>query len=458
MTAGCVWRAWRVLAACAGALAVTAAAAGCTPVTNPLAPAAPDGCTQLAAARATAPPPVDPLRPTMGYDPFNTFGTTFSQKLILSIAAGMARNGMRAAGYRYIILDDGWQGPRNAAGQITADSRRFPCGIKWLAGFLRREGFRLGLYTTPGTRSCADRTGSGGHAAADVRTFAGWGVDYIKLDWCNADYGTAAAAAIARQWRAAIAATGRPMILSINAGGSPTVAPWASTVANSWRIGGDICGSWYNQSRPPPPTARRCYHDRRYHMGVADYLKSPVLRQESRYAGPGHYLDPDMLEVGTAPESGVGQNLPGYALTFSEAETNFSMWAMWSAPLIAGNDPRTMSGQDPASRILLNRGIIAIDADPLAHPARLIPAGLTGHRDTWQVWRKPLSGGRVALSIVNLGNRPGRSVFSWAQLRSRHRPAQVTDLWAGRGLPVRRGLAVHLPAHGTGVYLLSWGR
>jgi alpha-galactosidase len=284
-----------------------------------------------------------------------------------------------------------------------------------------------------------------------VRTFAAWGVDYIKLDWCNADYGSAAATAITRQWRAAIVASGRPMILSINAGGSPTVASWAHTVANSWRIGGDVCGSWYNQSRPAPPTARRCYHDRRYHMGIADYLDAATLRQEALYAGPGHYLDPDMLEVGTAPEVGVGRNLPGYALTLSEAETSFSMWAMWSAPLIAGNDPGTMNGQDPASRILLNRGIIAIDADPTGRPADLIE-----HRGTWQVWRKALSGGRVALAVVNLGDRPGRSFFSWAPLRTRHRPAKVTDVWSGRRLRVRQGLAVSLPAHGTGVYLLSW--
>jgi alpha-galactosidase len=305
----------------------------------------------------------------MGYDPFNTFGTTFTQSLIVQVAEAMAGNGMRDAGYRYVILDDGWQGRRNAAGQLTADPRRFPCGIKWLARFLHANGFRLGLYTTPGHRSCAARTGSAGHVAADVRTFAQWGVDYIKLDWCNADYAPSAAARIARQWRAAITATRRPMILSINAGGSPAVAPWAHLVANSWRVGGDICGAWYNQARPPPPTARRCYHDRRYHMGIADYLASAVLRRAERYAGPGHFIDPDMLEVGTAPESGNGPDLPGYALTLGEARTNLAMWAMWSAPLIAGNDPRTMTGADPVSQILLNEGIIAVDQDPLGRPA-----------------------------------------------------------------------------------------
>lgn len=442
---------WRALAGCAGAVAVAVGGiAGCSHAHEPGAAAA---CAQLAASPKVAPPPVDVRRPALGFDPFNTFGTTFDQALIVGVVKAMAGNGMRAAGYRYIILDDGWQGPRNAAGQLTADPYRFPCGIKQLAAFVHGEGFRFGLYTTPGSRSCAGRTGSAGHVAADVRTFARWGVDYIKLDWCDADYAPAAAAAIARRWRAAIASTGRPMILSINAGGSPTVAPWAHTVANSWRTGGDICGSWYNQSRPPPPTARRCYNDRRYHMGIADYLNSPVLRAEEPYAGPGHYLDPDMLEVGTAPESGVGPNLPGYALTYSEARTNFSMWAMWSAPLIAGNDPRTMNGTDPASRILLNRQVISIDADPLGHPAVLV-----ARRGTWQVWRKPLQGGRVALAVVNLGDRPGRTAFSWAQVTSRSRPATVTDVWAHRGLAVRGGLAVGLPAHGTGVYVLSWRR
>jgi alpha-galactosidase len=426
------------------------AAAGCAMHGETASPPPADACSELVAAPARTPPPVELTRPAMGFNPFNTFGTTFDQSLIVAVVEAMARNGMRAAGYRYVILDDGWQGSRTAGGQLTADPRRFPCGIKRLAGFVHREGFDFGLYTTPGPRSCGGRTGSAGHVSADARTFAGWGVDYVKLDWCNADYAPAAAAAIAGQWRAALDATRRPMILSINAGGAPTVAPWAHAVASSWRVGGDICGSWFNQSSPPSPTARRCYHDRAYHMGIVDYLRSSVLRQASRYAGPGHYLDPDMLEVGTLSESATGTNLATDALTASEAGTNFAMWAMWSAPLIAGNDPRLMHGADLASQILLNSEIIAVDQDPLGQPATLVP-GPAG----WQVWRKPLTGGRAAAAVVNLSDHPASGAFSWAQLGVTGRPSSLRDAWAHRDLPVTTGLRVHLAAHATAVYVIA---
>ena len=446
---------WRALA-CAGLVAVTVSGAvSCTTAAGPAAPPPPrvSSCAELSAPARAFPPPVNPLRPAMGFDPFNTFGTTFGQGLIVSVVKSMTSNGMRAAGYRYIILDDGWQGRRDPAGRITADPGRFPCGIKRLAAFVHRQGFLFGLYTTPGARSCAGRTGSAGHAQTDARTFASWGVDYVKLDWCNASYAPAAAAALARSWRKALDATRRRIILSINAGGDPSVASWAHTVANSWRIGGDVCGSWYNQSRPPPPTARRCYNDRRYHMGIADYVRSPVLRAEERYAGAGHYLDPDMLEVGTAAESPAGLNLRSTALTFDEARTNFSMWAMWSAPLIAGNDPRMMRRGDAASRILLNREVIAIDQDPLGRPATLIRDGRI-----WQVWRKPLSGGRTALAIVNLGDRPGTIAFSWGQLTPGAPPGTVRDVWAHRVRPASPGLKLRLGAHGTAVYVLAGRR
>ena len=426
------------------------AAAGCAMQGQTALPPAPGACSELVAAAARTPPPVGLTRPAMGFNPFNTFGTTFDQSLIVAVVEAMARNGMRAAGYSYVILDDGWQGSRTAGGQLTADPQLFPCGIKRLADFVHREGFDFGLYTTPGPRSCAGRNGSAGHVRADARTFAGWGVDYVKLDWCNADYAPAPAAAIAQQWRAALDATHRPMILSINAGGAPTVAPWAHAVANSWRVGGDICGSWYNQSRSPSSTARRCYHDRLYHMGIVDYLRSGVLRLAARYAGPGHYLDPDMLEVGTLSESTTGTNLATDALTSGEAGTNFAMWAMWSAPLISGSDPRTMTGREPTSLILLNREIIAIDQDPLGRPAALVES-----RGAWQVWRKPLTGGHAAVAIVNLADRPAAADFSWLRLGLSARPSSLRDLWAQRDLPVTGGLHVRLGAHATAVYLLG---
>jgi len=313
-------------------------------------------------------------------------------------------------------------------------------------------GFRFGIYTSPAPKACSGLDGSGGHVAADARTFARWGVDYVKLDWCGADYSPAGAAAIARTWRAALSATRRPMLLSINAGGAPSVGQWARSVASSWRVGGDICGSWYNMTRPPSATGRRCYN-RQYDEGIYDYLISPGLRQQAVLAGLGHYIDPDMLEVGTAAESPSGKDRPGTALTPDEARTNFAMWAMWSAPLIAGNDPRTMTGADPASTVLLNRQLIAIDQDPLGQAAILEPSPAG-----WQFWLKQLSGGRTALAIVNLADTPAAATFTWRQLGLATPPADLLDAVANRALEAGpQGLDVPVAAHGTAVYELTSG-
>ena len=407
-------------------------------------------CSDLIMSPVGTPAPVDPNRPVMGFDPYNTFGVTIDQALIVSIVRAMARNGMRAAGYRYVILDDGWQGPRTSAGQITADPARFPCGIERLATFVHAEGFRFGIYTSPAPLACSGRAGSAGHVAADARTFAHWGVNYVKLDWCGSDYSPSGAAAIARTWRAALSATGRPMILGINAGGAPSVGTWAHVIVNSWRVGGDICGSWYNQTRPPSVTARRCYN-RLYDEGIYDYLTSPSVQAQATLAGPGHYIDPDMLEVGTAGESASGQDLTTFALDPAEAGTNFAIWAMWSAPLIAGNDPLTMDGVDLASQILLNREIIAVDQDPLGRPATLVLS-----QRSWQVWHKALPGGKAAIAVVNLADSARAAIFSWAELGADGEPTRLNDVWTHQDMPVTdAGLRVQVGVHATAMYVLT---
>ena len=439
----------RTVAAAVAAFATVLAAAACTTVGHRSGPAA-SACNDLVASPTLAPPPVDPEWPVMGFDPYNTFGDSADQAEVVGIVQVMARNGMRDAGYRYVILDDGWQGSRTAAGQITADPGRFPCGIQRLAAYVHAEGFRFGIYTSPAPRACSGRIGSGGHVAADARTFASWGVDYVKLDWCGSDYSPSGAAAIARTWRAALDATGRRIILSINAGGAPSVGLWARLSVNSWRVGGDICGSWYNQTRPPSSTARACYN-RQYDEGIYDYLTSPGVQAQEALSGPGHHIDPDMLEVGTMGKSAGGQDLATYALDLAEAGTNFAIWAMWSAPLIAGNDPRTMDGADLASRILLNREIIAVDQDPLGRPATLVV-----RQGGWQVWRKPLVGGRTAVAVVNLADSAAEAFFSWAELDGSGQPATVSDAWSERDVPVDgRGVHVQVGAHATAVYVLT---
>jgi alpha-galactosidase len=235
--------------------------------------------------------------------------------------------------------------------------------------------------------------------------------------------------------------------LSVNAGGSALVGSWARSVAGSWRVGGDVCGSWYNQTLPPQATARRCY-SRVYDQGIYDYLTSASLAAQLGLTGPGHHVDPDMLEVGTTATAPSGADLPGYALSAAEAATNFAMWAMWSAPLVAGNDPRAMTPAGPAMAILLNPRVIAVDQDPLGRPATLVASA-----GGWQAWRKPLSGGRVAIAIVNLSDGPATTTFPWPLLGLPKPPAALADLWTGDQVPVSAaGLTVTESPHATAIY------
>jgi alpha-galactosidase len=368
--------------------------------------------------------------PPMGFNHYNHFGDSVNEKVIREIAAAMATNGMRAAGYSYVNLDDSWQGDRDANGNIHANGN-FPGGLKALADYVHSLGLKFGLYTTPAATSCGGRTGSAGHVQQDVNTFASWDVDFIKLDWCGADTSTAGAAAIARQWISAVASTNRPIVLSINASGDSSVPKWASGLVTMWRTGDDVCASWYNKTRQHDPAARDCFNSQ-YHNGIYDYLYSDIAAS-APYVAPGHWADPDMLETGN----------PG--LSFDEAKTQFSMWAMWSAPLIAGNDPRAMAESDEVSTILLNREVIAIDQDPRGAMATKVSdsGGL-------QVWTKMLAAtGTQAAALVNATDSIcsvtlSPSDLGWMRINA------LRDLWSHTSVPLgASGYQVTVPPHGT---------
>jgi alpha-galactosidase len=375
----------------------------------------------------------------MGYDPFNHFGNGVDQWTIGQIAAAMAAGGMRAAGYRYVVVDDSWQGGRAADGTLVPNAA-FSCGIARLAAYVHSRGLLFGLYTSPAAVSCGGHPGSAGHETQDAATFARWGVDYLKLDWCGADTSPAGAAAIARRWRAALDATGRPVVLSVNAGPGRSVAGWASRTVSSWRTGLDVCASWYNQTRAPAKAATSCVDPVNY-LGIYDYLTSDI-RWDLGYVRPGHWADPDMLEVGNA------------GLDPDEARTQLAMWAMWAAPLVAGNDPRTMRPGDPASATLLNPEIIAVDQDPLGQPAHLVSS-----RAGLQVWARPLAGGAAttteAVAVVNLTDAGVCPTLTWHDLGITD-VTSARDLWAHASLPAApTGVPLTIPAHGTAVLRLT---
>ena len=341
------------------------------------------------------------LTPPMGWNSWNKFGCHVDQDLIKQIADAMVSSGMKAAGYQYIIIDDCWQVARDAQGNIVPDPKRFPDGMKALADYIHSKGLKFGIYSDAGTNTCQGRPGSRGYEYQDARTYASWGVDYLKYDWCHT--GTQNIQASYETMRDALAASGRPIVFSLCEWGLDDPWKWAGNVGNLWRTTGDINPTWQRI------------------MQILD-LNAPLWR----YAGPGHWNDPDMLEVGN----------PG--LSTRESKSHFSLWCMLAAPLIAGNDLRHMS---PAIRaVLTNKEVIALDQDPLGRQARRII-----QQDDTEVWRKPLSGGNVAYLLLNRAETAKEmSLYIGSATR-------VRDLWKHQDEgPFTNGVfQANVPPHGV---------
>jgi alpha-galactosidase len=319
--------------------------------------------------------------PPMGWNSWNHFGCDVSEALIRETADAMVESGMRDAGYAFVNIDDCWHGPRDSLGNIQADPERFPSGMKALADYVHSKGLKLGIYSDAGWQTCAGRPGSRGYEYQDARTYAGWGIDYLKYDWCNTEGLNAEGAYMTIS--AALREAGRPIVLSVCEWGDNDPWEWAPPLGHLWRTTGDITNCW------------DCVIN---HGTWKSWGILPILDMQDGlrvHAGPGHWNDPDMMEVG---------NLA----TESEDRAHFSMWAMLAAPLIAGNDLRSMS---PATRsILTNQEVIAVDQDPL---------GVQGfdYRTSGelQVWFKPLSDGAWAMAVLNRGDAPGEFTFDWAR-------------------------------------------
>jgi len=319
--------------------------------------------------------------PPMGWNSWNHFGCNVSEQLIKQTADAMVASGMRDAGYEYIIIDDCWQGKRDSLGRIHPDPDRFPSGMKALANYVHSKGLKLGIYSDAGARTCAGYPGSRGHQYQDARTYAKWGIDYLKYDWCHTE-GLNAKSAYTTM-RNALYSAGRPIVFSICEWGTNEPWKWAEDIGNLWRTTGDITNCW----------ACDLNHGGWKSFGVLSILdKQDGLR---KYAGPGHWNDPDMLEVGNG-------------MSVNKDRGHFSMWAMLAAPLIAGNDLGHMS--DQTQEILTNKEVIAVDQDTL---------GIQGfdYKDMGdlEIWFKPLSGGDWAMCILNRGSRDQEVKFDWSQ-------------------------------------------
>ena len=279
----------------------------------------------------------------MGWNSWNRFGAKIDERLVLETAEAMVTSGMRDAGYRYVVIDDGWMAPeRDRGGDFVADPEKFPSGIKALADRIHALDLRFGIYTDAGTKTCQDLPASLGYEFRDARRFAEWGVDYVKVDWCHTE-GMGPRALYAK-WAMALQAARRPIVLSICEWGRARPWEWAGELGHLWRTSWDIQPEWSS-------------------------ILTILDRQAElhSFAGPDHWNDPDMLEVGNGD------------LTADQSRAHFALWSILAAPLMAGNDLRTMS--DEVREILTAPEIVAIDQDPAGRQGRRIRRD--GDIDIW---------------------------------------------------------------------------
>jgi alpha-galactosidase len=329
--------------------------------------------------------------PPMGWNSWNKFACDVSETLIKETADAMVASGMKEAGYKYIVIDDCWQVSRDANGTIVADPQRFSSGMKALADYVHSKGLKFGLYSDAGSKTCQGRPGSNGFEVDDARQYAAWGVDYLKYDWCETD-GVDPKIAYPTM-RDALKATGRPIVFSMCEWGDSKPWTWARGVGHLWRTTGDISDRWNSWTR--------------------------LLDQQvglEKYAAPGGWNDPDMLEVGNG------------GMTASEYRAHFGFWCLLASPLMAGNDLRSMT---PEIRdILVNKEVIAIDQDSLGVQGRKV-------RDDGdlEVWAKKLSGGAHAVILFNRSNEEKPIAVSWQEVGlSYDAEPMVRDLWAKKDL------------------------
>ena len=365
------------------------------------------------------------LTPPMGWNSWNKFGCNVDEKMIRDVADAMVSTGMREAGYRYVVIDDCWHGKRDSLGFIHPNPLRFPSGMRALADYVHARGLKFGIYSCAGSKTCAGYPGSRGYEYQDALAYARWGVDYLKYDWCN----TAGLSAVGAYttMRDALYAAGRPVVFSLCEWGENSPWLWGKDVGHLWRTTGDISAVFDGEVR----------HDTWSSWGV---MKIAEMREGIRqYAGPGHWNDPDMLEVGNG-------------MSGSEDRAHFSLWCLMAAPLMAGNDLRSM-GKETAE-ILTNREVIAVDQDPL---------GVQGYRcetrDSLETWVKPLAGGDWALCFLNRSARTKRIDHDWAgttivdsvsrrTLNTAAKEYGIRDLWAKKDVgTTRRRLVVDIPKH-----------
>lgn len=368
------------------------------------------------------------LTPPMGWNAYNTFDTAINENLIRKMADKLVETGMRDAGYRYLVVDNGWQAVlRDQQGNLVAHPVKFPSGIKALADYVHSKGLKLGIFACTGNGIGYGMSGSRGREFQDARTFASWGIDYVKYVWTsNKESNVVEVYTVMRD---AIYAAGRPMVFSMCEWGTHRPWIWGGNVAHLWRTSTNItdCANCVD--------SLEVGNDMAVHLGWKEILD----RQGGldKYAGPGHWNDLDMLEVGN----------PGLSLI--ESKAHFSMWCMLAAPLIAGNDLRTMT--EDVRKILTNREVIAIDQDSLGKQAFRY-SSKNGH----EVWIKALSRGEWAFCFFNASKNAMNRWIDWDEFSMLVKDYTIRDVWKATDIgTTKNALKIRVKASDVALFRLK---
>jgi len=356
--------------------------------------------------------PILAQTPPMGWNSWNTFGGGINEAVVRETADAFVSEGLKDAGYEYVVIDDLWEADERVNGRLTWDPETFPNGIPALADYVHSKGLKFGIYSCAGSHTCAGKPASYGYEEVDARSFAEWGVDFLKYDFCYAPAGTDGPM-LYRRMGQALRATGRPILFSLCEWGKHKPWEWgARTGGHMWRTTGDINDSWESIVR----------------IGFEQQVGLAA------YAGPGHWNDPDMLVVGMYGKGNVAHG----GCTDAEYRSHFSLWCLLASPLMIGCDVRRMN--QATKDILLNAEVIAVNQDPLGRQGYQV-GRVPWARDIAVTWAKPLQDGSVAVGLFNLGERDGRRIaVAWETLGIHdRRKCRVRDLWAREDLGVHTG-------------------
>ncbi|AWS43425.1 ricin-type beta-trefoil lectin domain protein [Streptosporangium sp. 'caverna'] len=373
--------------------------------------------------------------PPMGWNSWNTFGCNINETLIRQTADAMVGNGMRDLGYQYVVVDDCWMNSnRDSAGNLQANLSRFPSGMKALGDYLHARGLKFGIYQAPLDKTCAQyfgsypgATGSLNHEVQDAQQFAAWGVDYLKHDWCSPTGTINDQIRVFAKMRDALAATGRPILYSINPNSiHEKTGPqrnWGD-IANIWRTTEDITNAWNTGQTNGYP------------MGIQNIVNVTVPL--ASYAKPGQFNDPDMMEVGRG------------GMNDTEMRSHFALWAMMASPLIAGNDVRNMDSA--TSTIMKNQNLIAVNQDSLG-----LQATQVSNDGTRRILAKRLSNGDVAVALFNQGGSTTTISTTTSAIGLSGSSFGLREAWSNAVTSTTGNISASVPAHGTVVFRVSGG-